>query len=203
MKKIYKRSSEILMEIAQDKSLKGNLTFRRILKMLGDRTFGVGLLFFSLPSALPFSAIPGVSLVFGIPIIIFAFQMLFARKTLWLPKVIADHAIHHEKVSKIIYIANPYLTTVEKLLKPRLTFMLSRIMEVINGFTIFCLALLLMLPIPFSNFIFSILIIVFSLGVIEKDGLFIIIGYIATFFYIIFSYIFIVVAVKSIINWVM
>lgn len=203
MKKIYKRSSEILMEIAQTKSLNGDLTFRHILQMLGDRTFGIALLFFSLLSAFPYSIIPGVSMIFGIPIIIFAFQMVLGRKTLWLPKKIADYTIDHEKTSKIIYTAKPFLVSVEKFLKPRLTFMTSRIMEIINGITCLCLALLLMLPIPFSNFIFSTLLIIFSLGMIEKDGLFIFIGYIATFSYIVFSYIFIVMAVKSIINWIM
>ena len=74
--------------------------------------------------------------------------------------------------------------------------MTSRFMEIINGLVIFCLALLLMLPIPFSNFIFAALLIIFSLGLIENDGLFLVMGYIGTIFYISFIYIFIVAVIK-------
>jgi hypothetical protein len=71
-------------------------------------------------------------------------------------------------------------------------------MEIINGITIFCLALLLILPIPFSNFVFALLIIIFSLGFIGKDGIFIVVGYISTFCYIAFVYTFISSAIKLI-----
>lgn len=106
MKKTVKRSSDTLLEIANHKQLKGELTYRRILQVLGDRAFGVVLLFFALPSVLPFSAIPGVSAVFSVPIIIFACQMIFARETLWLPKIIAKRSIHQKNISKIIHISN-------------------------------------------------------------------------------------------------
>jgi hypothetical protein len=69
-------------------------------------------------------------------------------------------------------------------------------MEIINGSIIFCLAILLMLPIPFSNFIFAGLLIIFSLGLIEKDGLFLAIGYIGATLYISFIYVFIVAIIK-------
>ena len=198
MKKRYNRSSDILLKMLEDKSQHDDLTFRRILQMLGERAFGMALLFFSLPSALPLSAIPGISFVFSLPVIIFAAQMIFIRKTLWLPKIIAEQTISREKVSKIICTVVPYLVRVEWFLKPRLAFMTSRVMEVINGITIFCLALLLMLPIPFSNFIFSALIIFFSLGLIEKDGIFIAAGYVGTVCYIVFAYTFILSMIKII-----
>lgn len=201
MKKFYSPPSEILMEIAQTKPVNGAVTFRRILQKLGQRSFGIALLFCSLPSVLPVAAIPGVAFFFGVPIILFALQMVIGRKMLWLPKSIADHAISHKKVSKFIFTATPYLVKIEKFLKPRLALMTSHIMEVINGLTIFFLALLLMLPIPFSNFIFSSLIILFSLGIIAKDGLFILIGYVATSLYIVFGYIVVVMAVKNVLNW--
>lgn len=200
LKKKQKRTSEILLEIAEDKSLSGNLTFQSILQMFGDRTFGVAFLFFALPGALPLSIIPGVSVLFGVPIMIFAIQMVLAGKTLWLPNKVANQVVSHDKVAKIIYAAKPYLIKVEKLLKPRLAVMTSRPMEILNGLIIFCLALLLMVPIPFSNFIFASLIIIFSLGIIEKDGVFIIIGYVAFLTYIVLGYFFIVVAIQNILK---
>jgi len=196
MKKTVKRSSDTLLEMANHKELKGELTYQRILHVLGERAFGVVLIFFALPSALPFSAIPGVSVVFSVPIMLFACQMIFARKTLWLPKIIAERTIHKNTISRVIHTTVPLLIRIEYFLKPRWSFMTCRFMEIINGSIIFCLAILLMLPIPLSNFIFAALLIIFSLGLIEKDGLFLVVGYICFILYISFIYIFIAAIIK-------
>lgn len=200
MKKTVKRSSDILVGLADDKKLTRKLTYRRILQELGERAFGVALLFFALPSALPFSSIPGISAIFSVPILIFAFQMLFARKTLWLPKFIADRPIRHKAISTVIHTFIPYLIKIEYLLKPRWSFMNCRLMEILNGSIIICLAIFLMLPIPFSNFLFAALLIIFSLGLIEKDGIFILLGYVGTILYISFIYLFILKALKYLFN---
>ncbi|HUX78183.1 MAG TPA: exopolysaccharide biosynthesis protein [Alphaproteobacteria bacterium] len=191
-----KRSSEILLEIAQDQNLEGNLTYRYILQALGKRAFGIVFLFFSLPSVLPFSAIPGVSLLFSIPIAIFALEMIFARKSLWLPEGIANKTISHSKISRIITAVIPYVMKLERLSKPRWALMTCRIMEIVNGIAILCLAFLLMLPIPLSNSIFGALLVIFSLGIAEKDGLLIFIGYFCFILYLCFVYLTIIKAVE-------
>jgi len=188
MKKLHKRSSEILLKIVHDKPSNHTLTYQDFVHMLGGRAFGVAILLFSLPAILPFSVIPGIAFVFSIPILIFAVQMISRRGSLWLPKIIAHHTISHEKISKVIKAALPYIIKLERFLKPRWSFMATGIMEVINGIAIFLLAILLILPIPLSNFIFGGCIILFSLGTTEKDGVFIIMGYI--FFLLYLSFIF-------------
>lgn len=196
MKTTIIHSSDILLEIANNNQLKGNLSYQRLLAILGERAFGIVLLFFSLPSALPFSAVPGISLVFSVPIALFACQMIFARETLWLPKIIAQRTIHKQTISKMIHATTPYLIKIEYFLEPRWEFMTCRFMEIINGFIILCLAILLMLPIPLSNFIFATLLIIFSLGLIEKDGILIVMGYIGTIFYASFIYVLIESVIK-------
>lgn len=76
-----------------EKNLKKRLTYRHILQTLGNRAFGISTLFFSLPSLLPFSTIPGVAVVFSLPIAIFAFGMILGRKSLWFPKAIGNKTI--------------------------------------------------------------------------------------------------------------
>lgn len=196
MNKTTKRPSEILLEIANNEELKEDLTYQRILQVLGERAFGIVLLFFALPSALPFSAIPGISVVFSVPIILFACQMIFARKILWLPKIIAERTIQQKTISRVIHATVPLLIKIEYFLKPRWSFMTCRFMEIINGFIIFSLAILLMLPIPFSNYIFAALLSIFGLGLIEKDGLFLVLGYLCSILYISFMYVFIVAIIK-------
>lgn len=196
MRKAINSAAETLLEIANHEVSTRKLTYQHLLEMLGNRAFGVVLLFFALPSAMPFSAIPGVSVIFSVPILIFACQMIVARKTLWLPKAIANRTVNHKTISKVIHTTVPYLVKMEYFLKPRWTFMDNRFMEILNGAMIFCLALLLMLPIPFSNFIFGGLLIIFSLGLIAKDGLFILIGHLISIFYISFISILIMKALK-------
>ncbi|HRD70079.1 MAG TPA: exopolysaccharide biosynthesis protein [Legionella sp.] len=194
MKKTPARASDTLLEIANDKK-SGQLTYQSILDRLGESAFGIALLFFALPSALPFAAIPGISFFFSIPIALFALQLIIGRKTLWLPKSVANRTVNKGTIAKVIHTSVPYLKKMEYLLKPRLPVMNSRFFEILNGFIIFCLSILLMLPIPFSNFILAFILIVFSLGLIEKDGVFIIVGYISTFVYISFVYVLIMAAI--------
>ncbi len=183
------------MEIMKNKNLKKGLTYRYIFQALGDRAFWVAILFFALPSLLPFSAVPGVAVVFALPIVIFALGMVAGRQSLWLPKSVGNKTISHAKISRMISVVLPYIIKVERLSKSRWPLMACRITEIINGITILCLAFLLMLPIPFSNFIFGGLLAIFSIGIIEKDGLLIFIGYLFFIAYIFFIY---VVALKAI-----
>lgn len=193
-----KRSSEILVEIVCDEKLVGKLTFFHILQLLGDRAFGLAIIFFALPSALPVSVIPGVSFFFGLPIFMLALQMVFMRKNLWLPKKVGMMTIDHKTMIKIIYASKYCLEKLEQFLKPRLYFVTSKYMEIVNGFFLIFLSCLLMLPIPFSNYLLGTLIIIFSLGLIEKDGVFIMIGYVATILYVSFVYAIIFAAVKTV-----
>lgn len=188
MKKSPLRSSEILLEIANNKQLDGDLTYQDLVQVLGERAFGVAILFFSLPALLPFSAVPGVAFIFSIPIMIFSLQMIWKRRLLWLPASIGNKVISHEIISKMIYNVVPFLRILERFLKPRLAWMTSQTMEVLNGITLLCLAILLMLPIPLSNVIFGTIIILFSLGTVEKDGLFIFLGYVFLALYVFFIY---------------
>lgn len=174
----FKKSSEVLSELSQQMK-SGSITLGELLEKLENRAFGVGLLVFSLPSALPFSIIPGISIIFSVPICIFAIQMIIANKKLWLPKILAQREIPQNKLKKILDYAIPRLKKIEHFLKPRLPFIFSRVFESIIGLIIFIMALLLMLPIPFSNFIYSMVLIIFSLGLAQKDGIAIIIGFIS------------------------
>lgn len=188
-KVIPKHSSEILMELIENKDLRGDLTYQYILQTLGNRVFGIAILFFALPSILPFSAIPGVAVFFSFPIVILALEMILGRKSLWLPRRFTQKTISHTTITKVISAILPYVIQLEGLSKPRLAFMTCRPMEIINGITILFLALLLMLPLPFSNFIFGALLVIFSMGMIEKDGFLVFIGYVCFIVYMSFIYV--------------
>lgn len=190
-------SSDILLKVANDKELKDNLTYKILIHALGRRSFGIAILLFALPSALPLSAIPGFSIIFSIPLCLFGMQLLFAKKTLWLPKFIAKRNLSHKKLAKVIKVGLPYLKKTERLFKPRWFMFTNQISESICGLLITGLAITLMLPIPFTNFIIAMVIAVLALGIVEEDGLMIFLGWLATLLVLIFIPTFIVALVKK------
>lgn len=58
-------------------------------------------------------------------------------------------------------------------------------MERVHDMVLLFLSLLLLLPIPLSNFIFAALIILFGLSLTGKDGLCLTIAYLGAIFYIV------------------
>lgn len=179
----YSKTSEIFLQLSRDKNLPPRISYQYILDTLGLRAFGILVIFFSLPSLIPLAVIPGFSFIFSLPIALFALEVFLGRKSLWLPKSLAEKTVSQTKISHMIEKAIPYLIKLERLAKPRGTFMTSLPFDRINALVILCLALFLMLPIPFSNFIFGSLLILFSLGIMEKDGLLLTLAYLLTFLY--------------------
>lgn len=179
-----KRSiSHLLKKIALEHEKESRLQFGELVRELGDQAFGLIMILFALPSALPVSVIPGISFIFGLPILFIAIHLLIGRRSLWLPKQLADRSIERGTLLDVVTKTRPYLMYVERLLKPRLTFFSTPLMERVHGVVLLLLSVLLLLPIPFSNFIFAGLIILFGLGIAERDGLFLVSAYAGTIVY--------------------
>jgi hypothetical protein len=119
---------------------------------LGDRGFGVLLFIFALPNLVPVN-IPLLSAVLGLPLVLLAAQLTFGRHKPWFPR---------------------WLT--ERLLRPRLTVLLSWTGERLIGLAILILALVLALPIPFANWLPACAIAIIGLAIVEKDGLAVLVG---------------------------
>lgn len=164
-------SATKLVHITEDESLKKHLTLGKLVILLERRGFGFLLLLFSLPSALPFSLIPGFSMVFSIPLIFIAVQMLLGSKSVWLPKFLANKELPHKTLCRIISPTVRILRAIEHLLKERWKFMTTPIMERFSGLLILFLAIGVVLPIPLTNAWIAAIIAIFALGMIEEDGL--------------------------------
>ncbi len=167
-----KRSSisRLLRQMVKKHQDDSSLTYGALVKDLGDQAYGLILVLFALPSALPISVIPGFSFIFGLPIVFIAIHIIIGHPSLWLPNSLAKQVVDIKKLARVIDKTIPYLMYVERFLKPRWPFFSSPVMERLHGVVLLGLSLLLLLPIPFSNFIFASLIILFGLGLSERDG---------------------------------
>jgi hypothetical protein len=179
------------------------ITLGFIVDTLGRRAFGLAFLIFALPSILPVAAIPGVAAFVSIPMSLFSIEMILGFDHFWLPKKLMQRQIPKEKFINMLQKGVPYLRKFERLIKPRLLLLTGFIGERIVGLVLLVLSLLLMLPIPFSNFFLGLLIAFLAMGLIERDGLLILAGIIGTVIFVGFYSVFLVALVKAIfkINW--
>jgi hypothetical protein len=148
---------------------------RDLLDDMGNRAFGPVLLLCALPEALPLP-VAGVSAIIGIPLIIVSVQLLLGLPKPWLPGWIANRSLKRKDFEYLITKILHYLHKFEKLISPRWKFATTPIGERLLGLLFLILAIVIALPIPFGNLPPAIAIVVISLGMIEQDGLVILLG---------------------------
>lgn len=144
---------------------------------LGERAFGALMFIFAIPNVVP--APPGTSAILGLPLVILTFQLMIGRQTLWLPDRIRRRRLDPGLISSFVRRALPTLIRFEKILRPRLSFIvLSNLAERVIGLVTFLLAVVLFLPIPFANILPAAAIALLALGLAERDGLAASVGYV-------------------------
>ena len=139
-------------------------------RFLGRRSIGAMLLVLALPMALPVP-VPGISALFGIPLILISAQLLLGRRTAWLPVRISRRSIARADFVALIGRVLPKLRTVERLVRPRLGWMTGNLAMVPVGAVCLLLSIIIALPMPFGNVVPGIAVALVALGVIERDGL--------------------------------
>jgi hypothetical protein len=142
---------------------------------LGDRGFGVLLFIFALPNLVPVN-IPLLSAVLGLPLVLLAAQLTYGRHKPWFPRWLTDRSFPRDGFANVVLRSLPYLERAERLLRPRLTVLLSWTGERLIGLAILILALVLALPIPFANWLPACAIAIIGLAIVEKDGFAVLVG---------------------------
>jgi hypothetical protein len=168
-----RRISAILSEFAHGLD-QPRVTLRELTGVLGERAFGFMMLVLGLPNVIVMAAIPGFSTVTGVPIILIAGQLMFGRPQPWLPTVIGDRSLASEDFRKFVDRAVPHLERAEGFLRPRLAWLTRGLAERLLGAHCAVMAIILSLPIPAGNLLPALAICLAALGLIEKDGGFVV-----------------------------
>lgn len=144
-----------------------------LLQALGDRAHGALMFVFAVPNIMPVP--PGVSAVLGAPLIFLSLQLVFGQSP-WLPRLIASRSLAREDFAALTRRVIPWLTKAERLLRPRATVLALPPVENLIGLLCLILAIILALPIPLGNTLPALSISVLALGILERDGFWIVAG---------------------------
>lgn len=151
------------------------LSVGAILAGIHERGFGLIILLFALPAALPLPAL-GVGTVLGAPLLLLTLQQAFGRKTIWVPQSLKYKTIPRTKFENFVYTALPYIEKIQILIRPRLGFITQGVFSHLIGVMGFIMALTVCLPFPLTNTVPSLGIAVMAIGVISRDGLAVLAG---------------------------
>ncbi|GDX35786.1 exod protein [Alphaproteobacteria bacterium] len=136
--------------------------------------FGLALMIFSLGIIIPLP--PPFPSIISLPLVVFSAQMTIGMNSPKLPKWIARKEVKRSVLAMMVQKSSPYIRKVERVLKPRLTFMSSIVAERIVGLFLLGFSSFILVPLPLSNFIPGLGILITSFGLMGKDGLVIILG---------------------------
>ena len=149
-----------------------------LLKDFGPAAFGMLLFLGVLPAFIP---VPGVGGAVGGPLVILVgVQLLLGMRKLWLPGFLSRRGPHRSAMMRFRQRMAPWLRRLEKLVRPRMTaFLDNRIALSFTGLLLVLLGVLLALPIPFTNYVFGFLLLLFAFALLERDGALLLVAWIA------------------------
>jgi hypothetical protein len=158
-----------------------NIPLGEIEKRLQDKGVAALMVVLALPFVQPIP-IPGVSIVLGLILMSLGLKVVLGEKGR-LPKFLAKREIPERRLEDVLRKILPTIKRIEKLFKPRWHFFFQVPAKRLIGLFIILGGLALSMPlppvIPLSNSIPAWSILCLSLGLMERDGLLVCLGFLA------------------------
>jgi len=173
-----RRLSEELADV-RNRFAERPVTLREVIYTLRGRAYTLLLILLALPFLTPLP-LPGLSTPFGLAIGFIALRLSLGQRP-WLPMNLQRKELPAGFFAKVFAVAARIIAFLEKFLRPRLPAVTSaNVLLRVHALVILlaALTLLLPLPIPFTNSFPAWAILLLAAGLLERDGLFIIAGYV-------------------------
>jgi hypothetical protein len=159
-----------------------HLTLGELLEVFGDEGLLLLTMLLTLVFLIPVS-IPGVSTVFGAAILLVGISRL-VRRPLWLPARLREKALPVDRLRPGLAGGMVWVRRLERISRPhRLRALVNgRIQNLCNNLAFILAALLLMAPfgfVPFSNTLPALALLFLAAGLIQRDGVAVLLGYLA------------------------
>jgi hypothetical protein len=154
------------------------LTLSEVLDAFGRRSYGPLLLVIGLFAISPATIVPGLTWLAAALTLIVAGQMALGLKRVWLPRSALQAELPRDAVLGGIAKSRGFAKRIDGLLRPRLTFLSGP--PFVNVVALLCIAAaLITFPlglIPFAPLAPGIAVVFFGLGMVARDGLWLLLG---------------------------
>ena len=149
-----------------------------LLSGLRQTAFGMLLFVAVLPAFLPIPGLAGA--ISGPLVVLIGAQLLFCLRKPWLPGFLARRGPHRRSMARFRDMMARWLGWLEKLVRPRMEGVLDHpLASAFTGLLLVLLGVLLALPIPFTNYLFGVLLLLFVFALLERDGALMLIAWLA------------------------
>lgn len=149
-----------------------------ISQAFGERAFGAVMLLFAIVNMLPWP--PGGTTLTGAPLLFLSAELAWGRDRLWLPQWISHASVSRETFARLSGRLMRMIRFTEGLSRPRLCFLTGPLSQGLIGLACLVLSAILVLPVFGGNLIPAVAIGFFSLGIMQRDGLAILLGWATT-----------------------
>ncbi|MBV9076261.1 MAG: exopolysaccharide biosynthesis protein [Methylobacteriaceae bacterium] len=168
------RISGVLSSLARSSG--DRLSVADIVGILRGRAFALLVVLLGLPNCLPMP--PPIPLVCGLLLALVAAQIAAGWATPWLPRALLRRSIPKDAVDRAVARALPVLQRLERMSRPRMTFLGSDVALRMIGFLLILFAIGLLVAAPVIGQIpLGIAVCLVGLGLVERDGILICAGF--------------------------
>ena len=172
------RTSE-MMAALPDAFVEETISINDLIAALRNRVFGFGILLFSLPNIFPVP--PGIPAACGAVLMLLGLQLAIGREKLWLPQKLGRRTLTRSTLRTITDKSMRYVKWFERFSRPRFDTRATPTASRFVGAMIFVLGLVLLMPFPFlGNMPPGAAACILGLGLVERDGVLVLIGFIAS-----------------------
>lgn len=178
MKNNRKSNISNTLQFISDAIETDQISLRNLLCLVGAQGMLLFCILLTIPFLLPLS-IPGTSTPFGL-LISFIGVGIVLNKGPWLPATLMERHFSSKQIKLVLIKGATLLARIDHLTKPRLFLLTNNRINRCNGLLLILVAILLMLPfgaIPFTNALPAWVILLICIGMLQRDGMFIIGGY--------------------------
>ncbi len=170
-----KQTSDLLEKMVAEQT-EDTVSIDALKSSLHERGFGVLMAIAALPLCIPVPVPPGYTTLFAIPLFILSVQMIWGMDSPWIPSWLARKRIKRKLLAGMVLKGAPVLRKIERLVRPRMTYISLENWEKVIGLFSFVFSLSIAIPLPLTNLPPGYGILIMSLGLLGRDGVTIIIG---------------------------
>lgn len=153
------------------------VTAGEIADRVAQRGFGLIMIILALPTMIPILP-PGSAAFIGLVYVLLAAQMLIGLERPWLPARVREYRLSARAVQSLQQRGIPILQRIEQFTKPRQLWIPDAILTRIVAVAVLLLGIVLLTPLPFFNTIPALTVLILGIGLLNRDALFLIGGFV-------------------------